>query len=151
MINYADAMDEIRQTFVDKWEAESASIVGYIPEVRYANLEKKETSDGSKYWVRVSVQTASEEQSTLSNCEGLPGQKRFTNFGIAIIQIFCPKSDVRSNELGEKLAMLSRNAYRGKATKGRVWFRNTRIQELAPEELFYRFNVVTEYEYDELA
>lgn len=150
MIEYDQIDDEINSLFYEKWKAETTSIVGYIPKVYWQGVEERETPDSSKFWARLSRQTVGEEQATLSNCEGLPGQKKYEAYGLVFIQIFCPKSETQAFNLGKLLAKVARNSFRGKRTPGGIWFRNVRINELEPEELYERFNVVTEYEYNEL-
>ncbi len=145
MITYQDAIDEIFAIFNTAWEAGSTAIVGYIPEVRWYGVEEPASISMGKFWVRVSQQTVEEEQSTLRNGECT----RYTTDGLIFVQLFCPKSDSKSMEKGRNLATLARDAYRGNATSGKVWFRNARIKELPPETDWYRLNVVAEYEYDE--
>lgn len=147
--NYSGATDEICGAFWQAWNAaETSSLVGYVPDVRWPLVEEPETPDASKYWARLSIQTVFEEQTALA---GNDGKRRYTASGLVFVQIFCPKSVSNSGEIGRKLAEIARNAYRGKDTPNKVWFRNVRINELSPENLFYRFNVVAEFEYDEIA
>lgn len=150
MIEFDDVNDEINSLFFSAWNAGSAAIVGYVPEMRWQGVQYRDLPDGSKFWGRLSKQTVFEEQASLSNCEGLPGKKKYTASGLVFLQLFCPKSNTQAFELGQQLAKLGRNAFRGKTTPGKIWFRNVRINELDPEELYERFNVVTEFEYDEL-
>lgn len=146
MITYEEAIDEIFGIFNAAWFGDSAAVVGYVPEVRWPGVEEPEKPELSKFWARVSQQTVIEGQSSLRNGDG--GQ-RYTTDGLVFVQIFCPKSDSLGMTNGRKLAIIARNAFRGNATSGQVWFRNARINELPPEENWYRFNVVAEYEYDE--
>ena len=149
-IEFDQARDEIFTLFNTAWQAETGAVAGYVPEIRWQGVEYRDTPDGSKFWARVTKDTVLEEQTTLSTCEGKPGQKRYTASGLVFVQIFCPKSNTQAFAIGQKLAKIARNAFRGKTTPGKIWFRNVRINELDPEELYYRFNVVTEFEYDEL-
>lgn len=144
---YEEAKDEIYSQFFAAWVAGSAAIVGYVPEVRWQNLEEATKPDQSKYWARVSTQSVDEPQANLG--ADAEGKRRYTGLGLVFVQIFVPKTEGNDYK-GAKLAELARNAYRGKKTTGGVWFRNVRINNLEPEELFYRFNVVAEYEYDEI-
>lgn len=148
-VEYDAAIDEMYALFNLAWLANSAAIAGYVPEVRWPNIEEPSKPDGSKFWARVSSQTVGEPQGGMGACE-TPYEKRYEAYGLLFVQIFCPKENARSMELGRLLAKLARNAYRGKSTPGGVWFRNVRIQELADEAMFHRFNVVAEYEYDEV-
>lgn len=150
MIEFDDTRDEINTLFSTAWSAKSAAVVGYIPEIRWQGVQYRSTPDGSKFWVRLSKQTIFEEQATFSDCVEEPGKKRYTASGLIFVQLFCPKSETRSFKLGERLSKIARNAFRGKTTPGKIWFRNVRINEIDPEELYNRFNVVAEFEYDEL-
>ena len=146
---YSGATDEICGQFWQAWNAaEVSSLVGYVPDVRWPYVEEPETPDSSKYWARVSIQTVFEEQTALA---GNDTKRRYTASGLVFVQLFCPKSVSDSGEVGRKLAEISRNAFRCKSSPNNVWFRNARINELSPENLFHRFNVVAEFEYDEVA
>lgn len=145
---YVEAIDQMFSLFNSAWNAETTAIVGYVPEVRWPGVEEPGTPDASKYWARVSQQTVIEEQTTIGDSNG---KRRYTASGLIFVQIFCPKSEAAAMENGRNLAVIARNSFRGKTTSGKVWFRNARINELAPEESAYRFNVVAEYEYDEIS
>lgn len=146
---YTTSRDEIFGQFLTAWNLYAPSIVGYLPEVRWQDSEKETIPDGSKYWARLSVQTVTEEQTALGECDA-PSKRRYTASGLVFVQLFAPKSDSRGAELLGELAMIARNAYRGKSTAGSVWFRNCRIKELPMEDLFYCRNVVCEFEYDDI-
>jgi hypothetical protein len=146
--DYVTAIDEMFSLFNEAWLAQSSDVVGYVPEVRWPGVEEPQTPDFSKYWLRVSQQTVIEEQTALA---GSDSKRRYTASGLIFVQLFCPKSEAVAMENGRKLAVIARNSFRGKTTSGKVWFRNARINELAPEESAYRFNVVAEYEYDEVS
>lgn len=146
MTEYEEAIDEMFALFNIAWQAGTSSIVSYIPEIQWPGVEPAVKQDASKYWCRVSQRTVSEEQSCLKNSEGVT---TYTAEGNVFIQLFCPRSDSQSMQLGRKLAVVARNAFRGKTTSGKVWFRNCRIKELDPEEKYNRFNVVCDYQYDE--
>lgn len=146
--DYVTAIDEMFSLFYEAWLAQSSDVVGYVPEVRWPGVEEPQTPDFSKYWLRVSQQTVIEEQTALA---GSDSKRRYTASGLIFVQLFCPKSEADAMENGRKLAVVARNSFRGKTTSGKVWFRNARINELTPEESAYRFNVVAEYEYDEVS
>jgi len=145
---YSNAIDEINAMFWTDWNSvKTSDLAGYVPEVRWQHVEGVAPPDGSKFWARVSSQTAFEEQTALA---GNDGARRYTASGIVIVQLYCPKSLSRAGEIGRKLAEVARNSFRGKSTSSSVWFRNARINELAPEENVYRFNIVAEFNYDEM-
>jgi len=128
----------------------SRNTLAGFAKIRWQGLQKRSIPDGSKFWCRISKQTVFEEQATLSTCEGAPGQKKYTASGLVFVQLFCPKSESNAFGLGEQLAKIARDAFRGKSTENNIWFRNVRINEIPDEELYERFNIVGEFEYDEL-
>lgn len=145
--DYISAVDQMFALFNTAWLANSAALAGYVPIVRWQGIEEAGTPDASKFWCRVSQQTVEEEQSTLRDDSGV---RRYETTGLIFVQLFCPKSQVDALEIGRKLAVVARNAFRGKTTSGKVWFRNARIIELEPDSSAHRFNIVSEYEYDEI-
>lgn len=147
--SYVNAVDEIFSLFNIAWSAEAPAIVGNgeTPEIRWQGVEDENIPNFNKYWCRVSQQTVEEPQTSLA---GNDGKRRYTTSGLIFVQLFCPKSDAQAMDKGRNLATVARNAFRGKTTSGKVWFRNARINELAPEDNAYRFNIIAEYEYDEI-
>lgn len=145
MIVFDAVNDEINLFFYNAWKLNTPAIVGYIPEVRWQNVQYVGIPDSTKFWARLTKNTVLEAQHTLS-----PGFKKWTAQGLIFVQLFCPKSVSLSFELGQQLAVVARDAFRGKSTDGCIWFRNSTITELDAEELYYRLNVVSEFTYDEL-
>lgn len=150
MLVYSDAIKEMFQRFETVWNAGATAIAGYIPEVRWPGVLERAKPPVDKFWVRISQRGVFEEQATLSDCVGIPGQRHYESSGFIYVQLFCPKSQDTAMQVGRKLAELARSAYRGKTTPGGVWFRDVTILSLDPEESWYRFNVRTEYEFGEL-
>ena len=148
--NYHDAKSEMFALLNAAWQANTVAIVGYVPAIYWQMKEEPATPDPSKYWARCSRQTVLEQQTTLSTCEGANGQRRFTTFGLLFVQIFCPKAAENVGTIAEKLAQVAKDAYRKQQTTSGIVFRNVRINELPPENQYYRLNVVAEFEYDEL-
>lgn len=145
-----EAIDEMFSRFNDAWQTVSPSLLSYVPLVLWQGKNEPEKLDYSKYFARVSQQTVIESQSTLSTECGAPGQKRFTVDGLLFIQIFCPKAEAKAWAVGRQLATIARNAYRGNRAGDSIFYRRPRIKELDPELECLRYNVITEYEYDEI-
>lgn len=150
-INYVDAQDEMYALLLAAWNANTSAIVGYIPELRYQNVINPAKPDSSKYWARLSIQTVTEEQATLATNISGEGQSRYTTNGLIFVQVFAPLSDSLAGRNGQLISQVAKKAFRGHTTSGKVWFRNGRIQELPDDSQFARFNVVTQYQYDELS
>lgn len=151
MIGYSDGVNEIRAKIYDAWRADSVAIVGYVPEMRFADIELAETPDKSKYWARLSVLPNQDEQATLSTAHSIPGKRRYVERGFIVLQVFGPRLGTNADYLLGKLCELVQNTLRGGTTPGGIWFRNVGIRPLTPEDLFLRRNVMCEYDRDEIA
>ncbi len=147
MITQSEARDEIFAIFKASWDASSAAVTGYIPKIEYQGAQPRNVPDTAKHWCRISIQTVSEKQASFARNAG---EKKFTAFGLVYVQIFSPRSENNGFEKGLFLGKIAKKSFRGKSTPGAVWFYNVRLNELTPEDSFYRLNVVAEYEYDEV-
>lgn len=147
---YIAAVDSMFLAINLAWKAGAAAIVGYLPEVRWQGIENPDPPDASKYWARVSQQGVDRHQASLSNNVNGPDKRRFNSAGLIFVQIFAPRSDELGFQRGQGLAVIARDALSRHTADGEVWFRYARVNELPPEEQWHRFNVVAEYEYDEL-
>lgn len=145
------AVKEMEALFNAAWQANSAAVFGYIPDIEWYGKESPSKVDRSKVWARFSTDNVFEEQATLSTCVDIPFQRRYNASGLIFIQLFLPKTVANAVKNGRKLAKVAQRAFRGKKSTSGVVFYNVRINDkLEPEELFYRINVVAEYDYDEL-
>lgn len=150
-VDYSAARDEMFALFKTAWDASSSTVAGYVPEVRYQGRELPTKPSATKHWCRISTQNVIDRQITLSDCVEESGKKRYESAGLVFVQLFAPKSVATADEQGRKLAEVAKKAFRGKTTPGAIWFKNVRINDnIADEDGFYRFNVVAEYEYDEV-
>lgn len=148
---YQQAIDEMYTILDTSINASSTAIVGYIPTIYWPGDKPVDNVDGSKFWLRVAVQTLLNPQATFSNDVGAANQRRYTSKGILIFQVFCPQSVDSSYVLGQRLAILIRDSYRRVTTPGGVWFSNARIKEIPSEEIFYRFNVIVDFQFDDIS
>lgn len=144
---YTAAVDEMFGMFKDVWEAESAAICGYVPEIRWQGVEEPEKPATDLFFARVSQQTAGEDQTTIR--DGANGQ-RYTNRGLLFIQILAPRSESDSMEKLRQLSQMVKNTFKGHTSSSDIWFRRGQIREMPTDNYFYNFNVVTEYRYDEI-
>lgn len=147
---YPQAIDAIFALFNAAWSAGAPAIVGTVPQIRWQGTEGTSKPPVDGFWCMVSAQTVFEEQSTLKTGLAPSENRRYTATGLLVVQLFCPMSDAEAMDKGRRLAVVARNAFRGKETNNGVWFRNARINEIPPEENAYRFNIVVEYEYDDI-
>lgn len=150
MTTYTQAVDAMFKLFNDAWSAGASAIVGSVPPIRWQGVEGRDKPLPNSYWCRVSTQNVLERQTTHKTGVAIGENRRYTSSGLLFVQLFCPMSSADAMDKGRQLATLARDAFRGKTTPNDVWFRNARINELPPEESFYRFNIVVEYEYDDI-
>jgi hypothetical protein len=150
MTTYTQATDDMFGLFRAAWNAGAAAIVGSIPPVVYQGVEPAAIIPADSYWCRVSRQSVYEKQATLKTAVALDVSRRYNNTGLLFVQLFCPLSDSQAMDKGSRLAVLIRDAFRGKESANNVWFRNVRIRELASDEGYIMFNIIAEYDYDDI-
>ncbi|MES2180720.1 MAG: hypothetical protein V4493_01300 [Pseudomonadota bacterium] len=146
IISYSNARDEIFKQFGTVLSAVS-TLLTYTPEIIYQGVETGAKMPTDKLWMRVSQQTITEEQAGPK----ADAVRRYTSDGLVFVQLFIAKTKVENYAIGTQVAQLVKTAFRGKQTTGCIWFRNVRIQELPSEDAWYRLNVVSEYQYDEIS
>lgn len=79
------------------------------------------------------------------------GYQNYETIGLITVQCKAPLIDGNGFEVAERMAIIARDAYRGKQTPDCIWFRNARIQEVGPDAGWFLFNAYIEFEYDEVA
>lgn len=165
MLNSIDADKEIKQHFWDYMQDKLANgypsdvppIVApiftplgsagvYIPEIQWHNVERKNPTDYSRHWLRFSLQDALTRQSSMAG--GRSGQvgTRYTSVGIVFVQLFFSRISYETKD--DVLGLIAQRAFQGTTTSNNVWFKNSTIVKLDPEENYFRSNVTAEYQYD---
>lgn len=150
--SYSQANGELYKPIKDILESvEIVTLFGYAIDVRWPNNEKLENPTSDKIWVRVSRQTVSNPQTAIQNNYRGQSARKYTNYGLLFVQLFSPKTNGVYPKVEKLAETLLKNAFRGKSTEHCITFRNARMSEVTPENDWYRLNVVTEYEYDEIS
>lgn len=139
------AYDEITDQFKTGWAAEAPAIVGFLPEVRFTGVE--EGSLPQDHFCRFTLDPVIEAQASLRDGEN--GQ-RYESEGLIIIQVFTWRKNPQAEEFGRRLSVVARDIFRGKTFLGCILFRNVRINRLEAEAKYWRYNVIAEYQYDEI-
>lgn len=143
---YAEATDAMFAQFNTTWQADAASIVGYVPSVFWPG-DNEPTEKPSQFWARVSRENVTDIQSTLTDADS---STRYTVSGLLTVQLFAPLNIVGSWSKLMNLAILVQNTFRGTSTINGIWFRRVTVKELPKESKYFRFHVVTQYSYDEV-
>lgn len=147
--NFIAADNEIFERINSLWALQAPAIFGYIPAIYWPGKAEPAKVDSSKCWARVTRRVVSEEQVGFVNCYS-QSQTRYMNSGFIFIQLFGAVSESKSDLKVKQIASLLKNEFKRKATDSKIVFRNSRINPLDAEDLFFRYNVVFEYQYDEL-
>lgn len=134
-----------KDAFTTGWNAGAAAIVGSVPPIRYTGVETGDIPDS--HFTRFTFQPVLERQATLRN--GELGQ-RYESEGLIIVQVFTWRKEARALEFGRKLGSMSKNIYRGKDLGCGFLFRNVRVNYLDPEPKYLRWNMIAEYQFDEI-
>ncbi len=133
-----DARDDILALFRVAWEAGATAVAGYVPVVRWEDLETVKPPT-ERAWARARVLFNIEEQSSL----GEVGGRKFETRGLFNVDIFSPLKDP-SSEIDD-LADVVKSAYRGKRTASGIWFRDVRVADQSPEPPWRRIRVLGEF------
>lgn len=78
------------------------------------------------------------------------GNRLYETSGMLIMQAKAPLIKGNGFEVAERMAIIARNAYRGKTTPDCIWFRNARFEEVGADAGWFLFNIFVEFEYDEV-
>jgi hypothetical protein len=146
---FADAESEMFAILHD-WASNSAFVtLGYALPMRWPGKEEL-APDETRHWARVSTQTVISRKVGFV-AEGIGGrdQNKFEVAGLLFVQLFAPKTPGAyedSKVIADDLVSILRK-YR---SEGTLAFKNVRPAPLNPEPKFYRINVVSETEYEQL-
>lgn len=150
--SYTQSNSELYKPIVDLCKSSAVRLLfDYDIDIRWPNNEKDSKPDASKIWLRVSRQTVTNPQTAIQNNFRGQSARKYTNNGLLFIQIFSPKTNGVFPKVEKLAEMFVKEVFRGKSTEHCIVFRNARFNELPPENDWYRLNVVTEYEYDEIS
>lgn len=132
------------------WDLHSAGIAGYVPEARYQGFELPALPGADKFWMRAMTTTVTTRQTGHMMPDPPNGSPVvYTNFGFITVQIFAPMIDPTSWSKGELLAELVQSVFMAAETPGNVWFRNPRIREINNDGTWFRWNVISDYQFDQ--
>lgn len=135
------------------WADKAPAIVAPLatPEMRYQGLEKGALPGSTKFWARSSTQLATTRQSAhiMTNDPG-GSPVEFSTAGVVMIQIFAPMTEKGSYAKGELLAEAAQCMFMATELAQGIWFRNPRINELVPDGTWYRWNVIADFQFNQV-
>lgn len=138
-----DSMFSIAQDAVESL----FQVLSYVPEIRWQGVENNNAPLIDKMWVRVAKFETDEDKKYVSNANG--NKILFNHIGILSIELFGPKTDITSYEYLDKCASIIKNSFRGKVSNIGIRFKKAKSIEVPNDNLWYKINVIIEYEYDE--
>ena len=136
-LTITQARDEMSALFKETWDA-----AGYT--VFWDDVGQPQPTSRTP-WARFTIRHGDGFQATLANVSGV---RRFRRQGTIFMQLFGPAKEGLS-ELDD-MTQVSMRAYEGKTTPGGAWFRNARLQEIGVDGNWQQFNVLVDFEYDEV-
>ena len=145
---------QARDSMVTQFEASLATInwlsFGFAekPRVYYEGVGGSDPVDMSKPYFRWAAHHDAQPQATLADESGA---RVFASQGMVVIQCCCPLLNGLGFTGAERMAIIARNAYRGKQTPDCIWFTEAKIQEVGQDSGFYLFNTSAVFHYDEVA
>jgi hypothetical protein len=150
--NYLQARDDMFAQFRAAWTdavTGAGSIVGAVPMALFPAMETQDPIPTDVYWCRVTLLPNDTEQTGFSNGAYAPGNRRYTSYGLIVVQIFGPRQNA---DVADKLALLAQCAQKAfrKETANGVVLRNASFRPMLPEENWEGMIVQAEYEYDEI-
>src|SRR3954470_22159879 len=101
------AIDSMFGDILSAMQSGATAIVGYVPEMRWQNVEKSTLPDGGLYWIRSSIQTLLEGEAALGNV-------LFDSSGLVVVQVFGPMSDSQAGQKTLALANMIRDKFRSR-------------------------------------
>jgi len=144
------ALNEMLTLFLGRWATDAPAALGLVdvPHVEYPGVDSGFLPTGEDWWARISFQSVLSEQGTFSENVVTSGSRRYTNSGLVYVQLFAPKRN-DSFVLINKLSNAVQNIFRERTLN--VNFYNSCVKELASESGCLRYNVVAEFEFDEIS
>lgn len=144
MTTQAEARKEIIDLFRAAWLANPTSAVVPLAfdDVEFKKPSGEDANGRAHPWARISVRTQLEEQDTVSGV----GNRRYLTEGQVTVEIYVAPGD--GHTLGDTLSRIAKLPFRG-STSG-VWFTFTTPKEIGMDASWFRRDVVSRFQYEEI-
>lgn len=166
MLDYPKAKNEMRTLFLTRFNSYVANGLPnndppipplalkkrnesetYVPGIEWEFVQKNDVDKAGKHWLRVGTRNVKKEQASLAGGREQSVGTRYTTNGLMFVELYFAKSSFQTTDF-DNLNSIVERCFIQANTPGGVWFRNTVIVEMEPEETYFRSNVLTEYEFD---
>lgn len=122
--------------------ANFAAIVGYSPELRYADVNYAKLPAGDKLWMKVTMAEAKEQRRTLGSVA------RVTYSGLVGVQLFVPTTDLQAAERIRKCGEALKAAFTSSTAS--VNFYKAGIKSMPPDPPWFYARVYATFQYDQM-
>jgi hypothetical protein len=137
----AEAVDQVFALVSTAWG--STGPIDWPDKVQAAGVVFPPTA--ATPWLRARLQYLPAGQGSLA---GAGGARMWDRVGVLTIQVFSPRGS--GLPAGFTLAKILEDALEGAATPGQVWFRNVHTRHVGADGMFNQFNVIAEFEHNEV-
>lgn len=149
-MNYVEAKDEAYSVFFEALKVASPGIIGYVPEVRWDDLEEPSKPEIDKYHIRTNFEEIVSPQSAFVQCLDANAKRLYASEGIATFVINAPSSPPDSKRNSELLGKELRKAFRAPRMNSDLWFRNPKLSSSYKMDHFLRTMLIVEYYHTEV-
>lgn len=118
----------------------------YTPEVFWPDKETDDSLPKDRHFLMFSTSDVKTEQRSMAGGRQQLVGTKYTTPGVGLVRLFFSKLRYQTAE-EDFISAIAQECFLSSRTTN-VWFRNSTIVELPPEEDFFRANVTFEYEYD---
>lgn len=150
-ITYETAIDAILGTLKTKWDSDTTAIAGSVPPLVFEADEpslKVHPKDTTEPWARAVLRHADAFKATLASDTGTA---RYRRVGILWVQVFTPVGKAENWTLAQRLAAVVQSAFEGqRAGSGDVVFTKSVILDAPRESSWWRYDVRTDFYWDEI-
>lgn len=146
--DYTSAINEIFGPLNLVWASIVAANGALNAKLYIQGLPEPEAPDAVNFWGRLSQLTIARRQVSFTTAS----KKRHRVEGRLILQLFVPMAQAENASFwrGRNIAKAVKGVYSELTTPSGVQFLNVSIEELPNDGKRFRFNVIAEYNYDEI-
>lgn len=142
------ARDSMATLLADYWVAQDWAAMGFdaAPDIQWQGRGVSNSLSVNKPYIEWQARHNDAPQASFSDSQ----VKAYDTYGLIIIQSKGPLLPGNGFEVAQRMAIIARDAYRGKQTPDCIWFRNARISEVGADGGWYLFNTYIEFNYSEV-
>lgn len=149
-MTYAEANDAIYALFWPTVKGPVSDLLGYTPLVFWPDKVEKQQAPTDKVWMRVSRKTLGELLAGFSD-DTNQSARRYDVTAVLYVQLFYPQSDANSSVNFSEVVQLVKDSLSDKHDPTNwLWTRASSVDELDSDRSWFRKNVVTQFEYQEI-